>query len=639
MQDVVLSGNSAIAGGGLYNEGLMSLEDCAFRNNSVEAIDAYGGYGGGLANWGGIDWMDRCVFEGNSASGSGGGGGFGGALNNSGTIVSMNDCVLQGNTATGSPGGGNAFGGGLNNDFGSVTLTHCTVRSNSVTGGSESGNAFGGGLNNDFGSVSVIDSTVRDNVARGGAGIDGGLGEGGGLANGFGTFEVNRSTLSGNLAVGGAGDNGGSGAGGGAANDYGTLYLYSSTLSGNVCNGGGASGGLPGVPYGGGLFIRYAGTLVSHSTIAANVVSGGAPNAAGGLFNLGGFVEIKSSIIAANNATVDAFANADEFAENYSYGFNRIGSTAGLFTAGPGDQSDITAAALKLGSLQNNGGPTFTHALLCGSPALDAGDNTDAPATDQRGFARIVHEVIDIGAYESANNVPTISSPSPITLNCAPPEGMVATVSVNVADADGDALVVEWAVNGTAVQTNAVPAGGPPTDATVGFTNLFGIGTHEVTISVSDSSGCVASSSATVEIRGFVPPTVADCPVDETIECPATPEFGTPEFNAACDSNLTVTFADETLAVSGNEVSKTKRTWTATDAQSNSATCSQTITVTDSGAPTVASCPANATIECPATPVFGTPEFSDLCDANLTVTLAEATLAVSDKELSNTKRN
>src|SRR2546426_33060 len=131
---------------------------------------------------------------------------------------------------------------------------------------------------------------------------------------------------------------------------------------------------------------------------------------------------------------------------------------------------------------------------------------------------------------------------------------------------------------------------------------------------------------------------MVSCPIDATIECPATPVFGTPEFSDACGTNLTVTFADEALALSGNQVSKTKRTWTASDAHNNSTTCSQTITVLDSAAPTVASCPTDATIECPATPVFGTPEFSDACGTNLTVTFADAALAVSGNQVSKTKR-
>ena len=60
----------------------------------------------------------------------------------------------------------------------------------------------------------------------------------------------------------------------------------------------------------------------------------------------------------------------------------------------------------RLGNLQNNGGDTFTQKLLHGSPAIDHGDNTGAPATDQRGVARPNDgdgngsKIIDIGAFE-----------------------------------------------------------------------------------------------------------------------------------------------------------------------------------------------------------------------------------------------
>src|SRR5438046_5948140 len=133
-------------------------------------------------------------------------------------------------------------------------------------------------------------------------------------------------------------------------------------------------------------------------------------------------------------------------------------------------------------------------------------------------------------------------------------------------------------------------------------------------------------------------PTVTSCPADATIECPATPAFGTPVFSDTCDTYLTVTFVDASLEISGNEVSKTHRTCTATDAHTNSVTCSQTITVIDSSAPTVTSCPADATIECPATPAFGTPVFNDTCETNLTVTFVDASLGVSGNEVSRTQR-
>jgi hypothetical protein len=54
----------------------------------------------------------------------------------------------------------------------------------------------------------------------------------------------------------------------------------------------------------------------------------------------------------------------------------------------------------KLGALANNGGTTQTMALLTGSPAINAGNNTGCPTTDQRGIARPQGGVCDIGAFE-----------------------------------------------------------------------------------------------------------------------------------------------------------------------------------------------------------------------------------------------
>ena len=58
----------------------------------------------------------------------------------------------------------------------------------------------------------------------------------------------------------------------------------------------------------------------------------------------------------------------------------------------------LTADPL-LGPLQDNGGPTLTHALSSSSPAIDSGDNTYCPSTDQRGVERS-DGACDIGAYE-----------------------------------------------------------------------------------------------------------------------------------------------------------------------------------------------------------------------------------------------
>ena len=84
-----------------------------------------------------------------------------------------------------------------------------------------------------------------------------------------------------------------------------------------------------------------------------------------------------------------------------SLGYNLSSDDAGGFLTGPGDQINTDPV---LGPLQDNGGPTFTYALLPGSPAIDAGDPNFIPPPffDQRGpgFDRVVNGRIDIGSFE-----------------------------------------------------------------------------------------------------------------------------------------------------------------------------------------------------------------------------------------------
>jgi hypothetical protein len=116
----------------------------------------------------------------------------------------------------------------------------------------------------------------------------------------------------------------------------------------------------------------------------------------GGLW-VRGVLQTRNTILAGNTAQTNA---SDLLSGNLgSLGHNLIGDPNG----GAGyDPTDLLGVDPLLGPLQDNGGPTFTHALPPGSPAIDAGDNTDAPDFDQRGdgFPRIVNYVIDIGAFE-----------------------------------------------------------------------------------------------------------------------------------------------------------------------------------------------------------------------------------------------
>jgi uncharacterized Zn-binding protein involved in type VI secretion len=104
--------------------------------------------------------------------------------------------------------------------------------------------------------------------------------------------------------------------------------------------------------------------------------------------------------------------------------------TCGFTSAG--DQINIDPL---LGDLQDNGGSTFTHALLAGSPAIDNGDNTGCPKTNQRDFTHPADgdgnrtAVCNIGAFELDGTPPTSTpSPQPIeTLSPTPTSTQIVT--------------------------------------------------------------------------------------------------------------------------------------------------------------------------------------------------------------------
>jgi hypothetical protein len=71
-----------------------------------------------------------------------------------------------------------------------------------------------------------------------------------------------------------------------------------------------------------------------------------------------------------------------------------------------GVNGNIVGSSPNLGALANNGGSTLTFAVLAGSPAIDAGDDSSCPSTDQRGATRPQGLHCDIGAYESSFSAP-----------------------------------------------------------------------------------------------------------------------------------------------------------------------------------------------------------------------------------------
>jgi len=203
--------------------------------------------------------------------------------------------------------------------------------------------------------------------------IDGSASVGAGIYN-SGTLTVNRSTLSGNSAS----------ISGGGIENYGTLLVKNSTLSGNSANF-----------YGGGIH-NQATLSISSSTITGNNAQTG-----GGLYSTGTGLSLKNTIMAANSASTNA---PDCYAVSASSGgFNLLSNMDGcVFTPTTGD---LTSVDPQLGPLQDNNGPTHTHALLPGSLAINQGDPDGCTdhlgnplTTDQRGYPRTSR--CDIGSYE-----------------------------------------------------------------------------------------------------------------------------------------------------------------------------------------------------------------------------------------------
>jgi hypothetical protein len=105
------------------------------------------------------------------------------------------------------------------------------------------------------------------------------------------------------------------------------------------------------------------------------------------------FVQFKNTLVVYNSSGVSCFIDAGSIT---SLGHNLSNDNTCNLTA----TGDMTNTNPLLGPLQNNGGATFTHALLPGSPAINAGDNNGCPSTDQRGVPRPQAGICDIGAYE-----------------------------------------------------------------------------------------------------------------------------------------------------------------------------------------------------------------------------------------------
>ncbi len=289
--------------------------------------------------------------------------GPGGGISNRGAITLTNSVV------TDSTGG---HGGGIFNN-GTMTLTDSTVSDSSGDGGVySSADGLGGGIFNN-GTMTVNRSTVSGNTAPGVYWFPVG---GGGIFNSRGTMTLTHSTVSGNTA------------GTGVVNLNGSLTVQNSTISGNTGNTGYGGGGLINFSFHG-----HATTSVSSSTIAENTNLAGRGHAIAVAFSPAGSLTVKNSILAGPTAG----AGGDCYGGVTSLGHN-LASDNSCGLSGSGDLNNTNPL---LGPLADDGGPTETHPLLSGSPAIDAVPLAScAVSTDQRGVARPQGSACDIGAYE-----------------------------------------------------------------------------------------------------------------------------------------------------------------------------------------------------------------------------------------------
>ncbi|MDX6652531.1 MAG: hypothetical protein QOJ38_1312 [Solirubrobacterales bacterium] len=399
LNTTTVSENAATAadGGGIFGSGAISgtvtLTNSDVRNNvaaddgggiyaerTVDLISSSAGGNRSTDEGGGIRALDAvsltdAFISGNTAAT--GGGAMALAATVTGSVISANDA------STGDGGGlvptalvptttvdgsiirdNSAFvnGGGLR---GAADLTDTTVLRN-VAGG------LGGGTFTDNGTLALVQSTI--------AGNDSGL-DGGGVyltSGSGGTSEITNTTISGNEAKG---------SGGGIATDQGTTELANVTINRNTADSDSLGGGA-----GGGIDRSGATATVNlrNTIIAGNFDPSGAPPAP--------------------DCSVTPLPPAQTL---HSQGYNLIGVADACFTApAAGDQFGTLVAPInpQLALLADNGGPTLTHALTAGSPAINAG-NPATPGSggfacepiDQRGISRTIASArgrCDIGAFE-----------------------------------------------------------------------------------------------------------------------------------------------------------------------------------------------------------------------------------------------
>jgi hypothetical protein len=456
--DSTFSNNNASSkGGGIANgRSLMEITRTTFSENTANNV------GGGIWNMGGTLDVKESTFTNNSTivrTTDGNGGAIG---NTSGGRVTVSHSVFTGNEA--------GTGGAIDHftyDWGALDVINSTLTGNSsaysggaiwsnspatITGSTISGNtagSFGGGVHTRNQTLVITVSTISNNSARFGGGLD----------VWKGTVEVSSSTIAANTSIE---------EGGGIENYEGILKMTNSTIFGNSTDG-----------VGGGIW-NFGTVETTNVTIVLNRADadGNGSGNAGGIYNDSSVVLLNNTLLAGNALGAPGSDGPNDIGGSdvdLSGSHNLIGhaATAGGLSngvndniVGDGGSGTIDIATVVDTNLAHNSGPTLTHALVAGSPALNAGDNSKAVDVDgaplvydQRGvdeegtgFDRIVDGTVDIGAFEVQPPILPVqiavkpgSDTNPINLAG---NGLIAVAVLTTADFDAatvDASTVRFA--------------------------------------------------------------------------------------------------------------------------------------------------------------------------------------------------
>lgn len=349
----------------IYAEAKVALTGVAIRHGvAPDPGPGFASIGGGIYNVGTLTLTHSIVIDNEADNG-------GGIFNSESPAypdsngLYVSDSTISYNDAS--------FGGGIYNFGGSATVQKTTINGNHAS--------YGGGLYSKSDSdherslLTVVNCTIFDNsVSMYGGGIDNGSRS---------TTNVDNSTIENNYAKNSTG---------GIRNYAGRVNITSSTIYSNTSVGVYSYGGT----------VNITNTTISQNTTGisnwngyANVVNSTiVGNSSYGIYNNDSpfTFTLRNTIVAGHQPSGGDCQN-NGILNDLGYNLVEDGSCI--------DDSTSFAADPKLGSLQDNGGDTHTHALLDDSPAIDAIPiGACAVTEDQRGVSRPQKDACDIGAFE-----------------------------------------------------------------------------------------------------------------------------------------------------------------------------------------------------------------------------------------------